>query len=85
VRRWEYGEARHLALDLARERIEQHERIDFVVEQLDAQRRARFGREDIDHVAANPVSTLREVELVALVLHVSEAPQQLALIHPIAA
>ncbi len=53
---------------------------------LDACRLALgLGGEDVDHVAAHPVAALGEVELVASVLHVGEAPQQLALVDPLAA
>ena len=86
VRRREHRVARHLALDLAGQRIEQHQRIDLVVEQLDAQRLALgLRREDVDHVAAHAIRALREIELVALVLHVRQAPQDLALIDAVAA
>ena len=84
--RREHREARHLAADLARERIEQRQRFDFVVEQLDAQRLALgFRRENIDDIATHAISALRQIHLVALVLHVRETAQHLALIHAIAA
>jgi hypothetical protein len=47
-------EARHLLPDAAGERIEQLQRLDLVVEQLDADRQLRvFGRKDVDGVAAH--------------------------------
>jgi hypothetical protein len=86
VSRREHGVARCLAFDLARQRIEQHEGVDFVVEQLDAQRFALgLRRKDVDDIATHTIRTLREIELVALVLHVREPAQELALIDAIAA
>jgi hypothetical protein len=75
-----------IAQHFARQRIEPRERLDLVVEQLDAHRLALgFRREDVDDVAPHPVRALRQVELVARVLHVGEAAQQLALVEPVAA
>jgi hypothetical protein len=60
-------EARHLLADAAGERVEQLQRLDLVVEQLDADRQlAVFGREDVDGVAAHPERPAREVLLVAV-------------------
>ncbi len=78
--------ARHLARDRAGERIEQRQRVDGVVEQLDTDRfPLGLRREDVDDVAANTIRTLREIHLVARVLHVREPAEQLALIHLVAA
>ena len=77
--------ARHLALDLAGQRIEQRERLDRLVEQLHANRLARgLGREDVDDIAAHAIRTRLQVELIARVLHVGETAQQPALIHDLA-
>jgi hypothetical protein len=71
---------RQLPQALARQRVEQRQRFDLVVEQLHADRFAlRFGGKDIDDVAAHSVSALRQVELVTRVLHVGEPAQKLAL------
>ena len=52
--------ARHFARDLAGERIEQRQRLDLVVEQLDANRFALgFRREDVDDIAAHAIGALR--------------------------
>ncbi|MBV6417344.1 MAG: hypothetical protein CMLOHMNK_02006 [Steroidobacteraceae bacterium] len=78
--------ARHLARHLACERVEQRERFDRVIEQFDAHGRAiRFGGKDVDHVAAHAIAAGAQVELVARVLHVGEAAQELALVEAVAA
>ena len=80
------GEARDCARHGSRERIEEGERVDGFIEKLHPHRFALgFGREDIDHIAAHPVGTLGEIQLVPRVLHVGEPAQQLALIKMIAA
>jgi hypothetical protein len=80
------GEARYLARDRAGQRVEERDRIDGVVEKLDAHGLAlRLGREDVDHVAAHPISALREIKLVARVLHLGQASQQLTLLQAVAA
>ena len=86
MRRGVHGEPRHLAQHLARERIEVAQGIDLVVEQLDPHRLAlRLGREDVDDIAAHPIGALLQVDFIARVLHVRQAPQQLALLQPVAA
>ena len=86
VRRREHREPRHLAQHLAGQRIEERERLDLLVEELDAHRLAlRLRREDVDDVAAHAERALAQVQFVARVLHVGEAPQQLALVHAVAA
>ncbi len=78
-------EARHLAHDRPGQRVEYSERVDRLVEQLHAHRLALgFGREDVDHIAAHAIGALRQVQLVARVLHVREAAQQPALVHAVA-
>ena len=60
--------------------------LDPVVEQLDPHRLAlRFGGEDIDDIAPDPVGALPQIDLIARVLHVRETPQELALIEDVAA
>ncbi len=77
--------ARDLAPNLAGQGIEQRERLDLLVEQLDADRLlVGFGRMDIDHVAAHPVGAAREFDLVAFVLKIRQTAQDGALIDPIA-
>ena len=78
--------ARHLALDLAGQRIEQRDGLDGFIEQLDAHRFARgLRREDVDDVTAHAVRARLQVQLVARVLHVREPAQQAALVHALAA
>src|SRR5690606_2582631 len=61
-------------------------RVDGVVEQLYAQRFALgLRREDIDDITADPVRALREIQLVARVLHVCQPAQELALVHAVPA
>ena len=80
------GVARHLARHLAGQRIEQRNRLDGLVEQLDAHGLARrFRREHVDDVAAHAVRAGLQVELVARVLHVRQPAQQPALVHVLAA
>ena len=76
---------RHLAQDVARQRIEHRERFDGLVEQLDPNRLALgLGREDVDDVASHAEGALAEIDFVARVLHVGQTPQQLALIENLA-
>jgi hypothetical protein len=60
----------------------QLQRLDLVVEQLDAQRQlAVLGREHVDGVAAHAEGAAREVGLVALVLHADQLGDDVALAH----
>ena len=63
--------------DLAAERIDLLDRFDLVAEELDADRVLLVDREDLDHVAAHAERAAVEVDVVALVLHVDQAPQEL--------
>ena len=86
VRRGIDREARHLAQHLAGQGIEQAQAVDALVEELDPHRLAlRFGREDIDDIAAHPIGALLQIDLVAGVLHVRESAQELALLENVAA
>ncbi len=86
VRLREDRQARHAAHDLPGQRIEIGERFDLVVEQLEPHGVALgFCREDIDDIATHPVIALRQVELIALVLHLGQAAQDRALIDTITA
>ena len=80
------GEARHLAHHFAGERIKKAQTLDPVVEQLHPHRFALgFRRKNIDDIAAHPIGTLLQINFVAGVLHVGQAPQQFALIENVAA
>ena len=80
------GEPRHLAGDRPGERIEQRDRIDAVIEQLDPHRLALgLGGKDVDDVPAHAVGALGEIQLVARVLHVGKAAQELALLEAVPA
>ncbi|MNT20976.1 hypothetical protein D3C72_1562990 [compost metagenome] len=73
-------EARHLLADAPGERVEQLQRLDLVVEQLEADRQlAVLGRKHVDGVAAHPERAARKVLLVARVLHADEPRDQVAL------
>ena len=86
MRRRKHGEARDLPQHLAGQRIEERERLDLLVEELHAHGIAlRLRREDVDDVAAHAERALAQVQFVPRVLHVGEAPQQLALVHAVAA
>ena len=73
-------EARHLLPDAAGQRVEQLQRFDLVVEQLDADRQfGVLGREDVDHVAAHAKRAAREIGFVARVLHADQLRDRVAL------
>ena len=73
-------EARDLLADAAGERVEQRQRLELVVEQLDPDRQlAVLGREDVDRVAAHAERAAREVGLVARVLHPDQVGDRVAL------
>ena len=85
VRRREHGEARQLVLQVAGQRVEQLQRLDLVVEQRDADRvLGVLGRKDVDHVAAHAEGAAMKVDLVALVLHLGQALDHVALPHAVA-
>ena len=78
--------ARDLARDRAREGVEHRQGFDRLIEEFHAQRlTVRFSREDVDDIAAHPEGALREIHLVARVLHVGEPAQELPLIKDLAA
>ena len=78
-------EARNFLADAAGERIEELQRFDFFIEQLDAQRHfAVFGGKDVDGVAAHPEGATAEVHVVALVLHAHQLYHHVALPHFVA-
>ena len=63
--------------DLAGERVQRGERLDLVAEHLDADGQLLVDREDLDGVAAHPEGAAGEGHVVARVLDVDEAAQQL--------
>ena len=65
----------HLAQHLAGQRVELHDALDLFAEEVDADGQLFVGREDRDAVAADAEAAADEVLVVALVLHVDEAPQ----------
>ena len=78
-------DARDAAAHFAGQRIEVADILDFVVEELYADRfPLGFGREHVENVAAHPERALPQFRLVAGVLQVRQASQQLALIDPVA-
>ena len=84
MRRSVDDEARDLLADTTGQRIEQLDRIDLVIEELDAHRKFGMLRgEDVDRVAAHPERATREVGVVALVLHRHQPLQQVALGDPV--
>ncbi|MNP06811.1 hypothetical protein D3C76_988110 [compost metagenome] len=79
------SETWQLAENLAGQRIEGGDVLHFIVEQLDADGfQIRFGREDVDHVAAYPEGGAGKVHFVAGVLQVGQAAQQRALVELVA-
>ena len=74
------GETRNLLPHAAGERIEQLHRLDLVVEQLHAHRHfGVLGRENVDRVAAHAKRAALEIGFVALVLHLGQARDDVAL------
>jgi hypothetical protein len=77
--------ARQLLPHVPGEGVEQRQRLDLVVEELDAQRQfGVFGREDVDRVAAHPKFAAHELLLVALVLHAHQLGDDVALSQAVA-
>ena len=73
-------EARQAPLDLAGERIEQIQAIHFVVEQTDTQGRLRVLRwKHVEHVAAHSKRAAFKFQFVALILHLRQALDDVAL------
>jgi len=80
------GKTRHLADDFASQRVKGTDAFDFVIEQLDAYRlQIRLGRVDVDHITAHAEGGAGKIHVVAGVLQVGQAAQQLALVEFVAA
>ncbi len=73
-----------LADDLAGQRVQGGQGLDLVAEHLDADREFLVDREDLDGVAAYPEGAAGEGHVVARVLDVDEAAQQLVPVHLLA-
>ena len=73
-----------VADDLAGERVEGGERLDLVAEHLDADGQLLVDREDLDGVAADAEGAAGERHVVARVLDVDEAAQQLVAVDLVA-
>src|SRR5215472_19225868 len=72
--RGKYREARELLLDVAGQRIEKLQGLDFVVEKRDADCvLGVLGRKDVDHVAVDTKGSAPELRIVALVLQLGQA------------
>ena len=84
VRRREDGDRVELGDDVAGQRVQRVERFDLVAEQLDPDRVLLVDRDDLDRVAAHPELAAREVDVVALVLHVDEAADERVAPHVLA-
>ena len=75
------GHTRHLALDGTGQRVEQANRIDLAIEQLHTHRLfIGVGGEDIDHVAADAISTAPKIHIITGVLQLSQTTQEGALV-----
>ena len=71
--------------DLSGQRVERTDVVDLVVEQLDAHRLLLgLGREDVDDVAAHAIRTALEGHVVARVLQLRQAVQDVALVDTVA-
>ena len=85
MRRWEYRKTLKPCVQVSRQRIEQLQSVDFVVEQGDTNRVfGVLGREYVDDVAAHPERPAMEVDFVTLVLHFGKALDDVALPHAVA-
>jgi hypothetical protein len=80
-----YGKPRHFARYGSRQRIEECERVYRVIEELHSDRFALGLRgKYVDDVATHAIGALRQVHVIAGVLHVSEAAQEPPLIDAVA-
>ena len=70
--------------DLTRQRVQRHDPLDLVAEHLDPDGELLVDREDLDGVAPHPERPAGEGEVVARVLHVDEAAQQLVALDGVA-
>ena len=75
---------RALGEDLTGERVELHDALDVVTEELDAHGHVLVCRHDLQRVAAHAEARPGEVVVVALVLHLDEAARQLLPVQPLA-
>ncbi len=78
------GDVLHLLAHLAGQHVEGDDALDGVAEHLDPQRRLLVGRVDLDRVAPGPEGAPDEVDVVAGVLEVDEAAQDVALVELLA-
>ena len=67
------------------QRVDGHQRVDLVAEQLDAQRGLLVRREDLDDVAADAEGAAAELDVVALVLDLDQLAQDLVAADALAA
>ncbi len=75
-----YGEAWNFLPHAARQRIEQLQAFDFIVEHLDAHGQfGMLGRKHIHRIAAHAESATAEIDFIAVVLHLDQACDQVAL------
>ena len=80
VRRREQRQTLELLDELAGERVDAEDALDLVAEELDADRVLLVRGEDLDRVAADAELVAGEAEVVALVLQLDEAAQDVALV-----
>ena len=81
MRLGEDGDPRQTLLDRASQRIKGVNVLDLLVKKLDTNRQfIRFGGEDVDQLAANPIGAAFEINIIAGVLKLSELPQNASLI-----
>ena len=84
VARRKNREAAQLLSDVTRQRIEELQRFDFVVEEREADRVVGvLGRKDVEHVAVHAERTPTEIRVVALILHLGKALDGLTLGEPV--
>ena len=73
-----------LGEQLAGQRVDLDDAVDVVAEELDAHRHVLVRRHDLHRVAADPEAGAGDVVVVALVLHLDEAPRQPLLVRALA-
>ena len=80
----ENRQASWLLQNLARQRINSRESLDLIAKKLHPHRRVLPGWENIYHVAAYPESAARKINIITLILNISQQADELILHPPLA-
>src|SRR5690606_20879338 len=76
VRTGKHRDSVNLLNDLTTDRVKVIQRLDLVAEEFDANGKLFVHRNDLDRVAPHPEVSAYKLDVVALVLHIDEAPKQ---------